>query len=252
MSIDKEQAMKTRRLSPVILLMTLGLLMLATLVSLRPASLEAQGVPPPIPALYSGAVLVGGETPPDGLTITARILDYESQPSTITDGRYELLIVGPPDGSFIGETITFLLENLQADQTDIYIPGSVDLSFDLTFPALAVPCALGLTLGYDGSTLAMNFELRTASPAIWSVWLVFRTQAIPLWSLPIPAISPLASFTVPVPFPSVGTVGFLTSLTTQDGAACYAFDTIDTGAPSSSAPSAEELRSLFSNAKTFN
>ena len=244
--------MKTGRLSTFIWLVTLGLLMLATLVYLRPVSLEAQHGPPPIPALYSGAVLVGGETPPDGLIITARILDYESQPSTITDGRYELLIVGPLDESFIGEAITFVLDGLQADQTDIYIPGSVDLSFDLTFPALLVPCALGLSLGYDGSTLAMSFDLRTTSPAIWSVWLVFRTQVIPLWSLPIPTIDPAASFTIPVPFPSVGTVGFLTSLATQDGATCYAFDRIDTGTPLSATPSAEELRSLFGNAKAFN
>lgn len=241
--------MKRGRLSPVILLATLGLLMLAMLVYLRPVSVEAQHGPPPLPALYSGAVLVGGETPPDGLTITARVLDYESQPSTITGGRYELIIVGPPDESFIGETIAFILGGLQADQTDVYAPGSVDLSFDLTFPAQSVPCTLGLTLGYDGSTLAMNFELGTASPAIWSVWLVFRTQVIPLWSPPIPAITSVASFTVPVPFPSVGTVGFLTSVVTQDGATCYAFDSVDTGAPS---PSAAELRSLFGNAKTFN
>jgi hypothetical protein len=239
--------MNTKRLSTFLWLAMLGLLMSATLVSLWPVSLEAQGIPP-IPALYSGTVLVGNETPPDGLTITARILDFESQPSTITDGKYELLIVGPPDESFIGETITFHLDSLQADQTDIYVPGSVDLSFDLTFPALAVPCALGLSLGYDGTTLAMDFDLETASPAIWSVWLVFHTQVISLWSLPIPAINPAASFTVPVPFPSVGTVGFLTSLATQDGATCYAFDSIDTGPPLLAAPSAEELRGLFRNA----
>ena len=241
--------MRTRRLSTSIWLVTLGLLMFATLVSLWPISLEAQGIPP-IPALYSGVVLVGSETPPDGLTITARILEFESQPSTITDGQYELLIVGPPDESFIGEVITFHLASLQADQTDIYIPGSVDLSFDLTFPALAVPCALGLSLDYDGSTLAMDFDLETASPAIWSVWLVFHTQVIPLWSLPIPAIDPAASFTVPVPLPSVGTVGFLTSVATQEEATCYAFDSIDTGAPSASAPSAEELQGLFGNARS--
>ena len=92
--------------------------------------------PPPIPALYSGSATVSGTPVPDGLLITARVADYVSEPATVMDGRYEALAVSPPDDTFAGKTVTFHLDGIQADQTDTFQSGRINLSLDLTFPML--------------------------------------------------------------------------------------------------------------------
>ena len=44
---------------------------------------------PPIPIVYAGTVLVAGSTPPDGLTITARLeAGYEAEPVPIVGGQF--------------------------------------------------------------------------------------------------------------------------------------------------------------------
>ena len=101
---------------------------------------DAQGAPPPIPAVYSGIVTSSVGSVPNGLTVTARMGDdYESRPVVIEDGRYRVLRVAPPDNSFRGDTITFHLDGVQADQTDRFTPGTIKLRFNLTFPQLPEP-----------------------------------------------------------------------------------------------------------------
>ena len=102
-------------------------------------TMRAASAQPLLPALYSGSATVGGVSVPDGLVITARILDYVSEPVVVRDGRYDLLQVSPPDGAFTGETITFHLDGLQADQTDTFRTAKFSLGFDLTFPRLPEP-----------------------------------------------------------------------------------------------------------------
>ena len=101
--------------------------------------------PPQIPSVYSGSATADGDGVPDALTVTGRIRDYESEPVVVRGGRYEFLVVAPPDSTYIGGTITFHLNGIQAEETDIYfltentslLVGRLD--FDLTFPALPAP-----------------------------------------------------------------------------------------------------------------
>ena len=95
---------------------------------------------PPIPAVYSGTVTGAGVAVPDGLKITAKVLDYQSQPVTTKGGRYEAFSVAPPDfNKYKGQTITFHLDGIQANETDTFQSGKVDLSFNLTFPKVPTP-----------------------------------------------------------------------------------------------------------------
>ncbi len=98
-----------------------------------PAPLEF----PPLPAIYSGTVTVGGAAPPDGAMIVARVGDYQSRPTPVTRGLYRGLLVGPPGAAYVGKQVTFHLDGLRADQTDVFqltgLPWLKD-NFDLTFP----------------------------------------------------------------------------------------------------------------------
>ena len=108
------------------------------------------------------------------------------------------------------------------------------------------PCTLNMGLSYEVGTLFMNFELGTREPALWRLWLVVPSiGVIPLWSAPLPAIPDPVDIPISFPLPSLGTVGFLTTLNTAEGISCWDFGLVDTGLPSASTPSAQELRELI-------
>ena len=123
----------------VVLLVAFGVIAAAVVHSLPNNVAQAQGGPPPLPAVYSGAATSGGVPVPDGLLITARIEDYASVPVVIEAGRYQFLQVAPPDATFNLKTITFHLDGVQADQTDSFRAGNANLSFNLTFPTVPEP-----------------------------------------------------------------------------------------------------------------
>jgi glucose/arabinose dehydrogenase len=114
---------------------------------------------------------------------------------------------------------------------------------------LAPICTLDLNLSYNGSTLTMSFEIGTQLPASWNVWVSFLNTTIPSWSVPIPVVDPPISFPIPIPeFPSLGNIGFLTTLTTQEnGIICSDWETLDTGPMTAATqiPIGSELRKLF-------
>ena len=113
-------------------------LAVAAAVLSTPGSAGAQV--PPIPAVYSGTVMGAGVPVPDGLKITARIDDYQSQSATVKGGRYEALTVAPPDlNKYKGRPVTFHLDGIQANETDTFQSGKVDLSFALSFPKVPTP-----------------------------------------------------------------------------------------------------------------
>ena len=91
-------------------------------------------------------------------------------------------------------------------------------------------CTLNLGLSYTGGILTLNFDLATAVPVTWNAWLAFGTNSlVPLWSVPLPAVSPAVSFPIPFPFPSLGGIGILTTLNTAaGGVVCSSFKTIGT------------------------
>ena len=119
------------------------LILAATLaLALFPEGAFAQGGPPPGGIIYYGEATVDGEPAPDGIEIIARVGDYESKPVTVAEGRYASLSVASPDSSHAGQTISFFLGDVPADQTDIYQPHGIPViktGFDLAFPNLPEP-----------------------------------------------------------------------------------------------------------------
>jgi hypothetical protein len=82
-----------------------------------------------------GNVTVGGITPPDGTVIEARVKWWISDPVTIVNGQY-IIIVTPNDWALQLELITFFIGDKQAEETVQYDGRTIgfDNSFDLTFP----------------------------------------------------------------------------------------------------------------------
>lgn len=160
------------------------------------------------------------------------------------ESTYELLLFNGEDlvgqvefsgASIPNDVVTFLgvwsdktfnrvvINDLTGDDDDEYF-GEF---YTGTVPAR---CTLNLGLTHTGGSLTMNFDLGITTPATWNVWITFGTNSmVPLWTLPIAAVTPTVSFPVSFPFPSLGNVGVLTTLTTPaQGVACSAFKTVGT------------------------
>jgi hypothetical protein len=90
------------------------------------------------PTIYSGSVSIGGNPAPDGLTVVARINDYESDGVLTKNGRYSFLIVLPPTIDYFIETITFHIPEhaLQAKETDVFTGSTAQFEKALTFLAV--------------------------------------------------------------------------------------------------------------------
>ncbi len=95
---------------------------------------------PPIPIVYAGTVIVAGSTPPDGLTITARLeAGYEAEPVPIVGGQFRGLTVGVNDSDLLGSVVTFYLNGeVPSNQTVKLVSLGVE-SLHLTFPRLPTP-----------------------------------------------------------------------------------------------------------------
>ena len=116
-------------------------LVLTLAAAIFPSDTLAQGGPPPGGIIYYGEATVDGEPVPDGHTIVGRVGDYESKPVIVSEGKYAAISVAA-EASLAGQTITFFLGNVQADQTDTYQPHGIPViktDFDLTFSALPEP-----------------------------------------------------------------------------------------------------------------
>ena len=95
---------------------------------------------PPIPIVYAGTVLVAGSTPPDGLTLTARIeAGYEAEHVPIVDGRFRGLTIGVDNSNLLGSIVTFYLNGeVPSNQTVKLVSLGVE-SLHLTFPRFPTP-----------------------------------------------------------------------------------------------------------------
>ena len=102
---------------------------------------SAQGLPPG-PFVYSGTATVAG--------VARAGRPYHLRPYRRVPvgsrrgfrGKYDFLSVSPGDASFANQTITFYLDGLQGDQTDVYMPAgfpTLNLNFPLTFSAIPTP-----------------------------------------------------------------------------------------------------------------
>jgi hypothetical protein len=98
----------------------------------------------------------------------------------------------------------------------------------MTTPA---QCALALEARATDGTLTLEFDVGTREPATWNVWLIAQAEVTPVVSAALPVIEPPAEVELNLPFfPALGTVGFLTTLTTPvQGIICSVFVTVDTG-----------------------
>ncbi len=116
---------------PAFLIIAIVVALVATLSS----GAQAQTVSPTI---YSGSVTIGGNPAPDGLTLVARINDYESEGVVTKNGWYSFLIVSPPTIDYFIETITFHIPELdiQAAETDVFRGSTAQFEKALTFPAV--------------------------------------------------------------------------------------------------------------------
>ena len=76
-------------------------------------------------------------------------------------------------------------------------------------------CTLTLAASLTDRTLTLEFDVGTREPATWNVWLIAQAEVTPVVSAALPVIEPPASVELDLPFfPALGTVGFLTTLTT--------------------------------------
>ena len=87
----------------------------------------------------------------------------------------------------------------------------------------------------------MDFELGTLDPALWDVWLISIFGWNELWSLPLSVVDPPVSFPIEFPFPSIGNIGIVTTLTTASGLACADFKVVDTGGVGATREELEDL-----------
>jgi hypothetical protein len=108
-------------------------------------------------------------------------------------------------------------------------------------------CEVGLEM--SGNTLNFDFTLRTATPATWNLSIVVMNASARLWSVGPLTIDPRVSIPLSLPgFPPLGTIGFLSTLTTpQSGIICSDFETVNTGAltSGSAALTLDQLRGLI-------
>lgn len=115
--------------------------MVATIIG-GTSTVLADGIPP-IPADYAGDVYVGGEKAGAGLEVSASIGDWttpaQNTATTDADGYYFVLVVGPPDDTYIGETIEFFVNGVKAAETDTFESAYSNWDFDLHVTALPTP-----------------------------------------------------------------------------------------------------------------
>jgi len=79
---------------------------------------------------------------------------------------------------------------------------------------------LDLDVSYGAGTLSLDYTLGTPEAATWANYLVLTSptiQVIPLWTAPLPVLSPPIDIPIAFPFPSVGLAGIFTGLFTGEG-----------------------------------
>ena len=130
------------RRSPATIVAVLSSLVVAMLVL---GAAPSQQDRPPFPITYKGNVSIQGQPAPAGLSVLACVIScsgYESDP-VLTDatGRYQVLVVGPPDVSYLDAEITFWIvansDRIQAQETSVFEavvdPSDLTPTLNLTF-----------------------------------------------------------------------------------------------------------------------
>ena len=149
----------------------------------------------PAPIIYSGAVTISGAPLTDGLVIRAHVRDYTSEPRAIVNGRYEFLVVQPPDDSYNEEIITFTIDGVKAVEFDTFVFESLpkmDLHFDLTLLALPQPTPTVITIP-PTPTPTPTPTPQIARPSAYSGGLIIAGGQVPETATLVARIGPYES-----------------------------------------------------------
>tara|TARA_B100000315_G_scaffold259171_1_gene313984 strand:- start:200 stop:1558 length:1359 start_codon:yes stop_codon:yes gene_type:complete len=100
-----------------------------------PAVVLAQAAPP---HAFFGSATVEGIPAPDGTVITAWIDDSQVASTTMSEGRYTVVVVEPEGVHYPGETVSFKVGDVEADQTAVWEQGGVN-QLNLTASTVQAP-----------------------------------------------------------------------------------------------------------------
>ena len=103
----------------------------------------------------------------------------------------------------------------------------------------------GGSLGFDGSTLTLNYSIKTLEAATWNVFLSYFSTSVRLWAAPLPA-GLNRNFSIPLPsFPNLGGIAMFSTLSTASGGViCADVQTVTTGSPSRAVTASDIQRLL--------
>jgi len=99
------------------------------------------------PSLYSGLVVIAGMNVPADASIVARVGSYESIPALIDAESYKSLLVNPGLSTFVDQDVEFYMylpgysNGFISLNTDVFVAGSINLQFLLTFVGIPSPTA---------------------------------------------------------------------------------------------------------------
>jgi hypothetical protein len=92
-------------------------------------------------------------------------------------------------------------------------------------------CTLSQTASYAGGMVTLSYTIGANVATTWKMWVVGGFGFIEALSISLPVVDPpFSTGPISFPLPAMGTVGFLTALTTPAGGLiCSDFDTVNTG-----------------------
>ncbi|MFQ5740620.1 MAG: hypothetical protein ACE5JX_16565 [Acidobacteriota bacterium] len=105
-------------------------------------------------------------------------------------------------------------------------------------------CLLNLGASRNHPGLTLEFDLATPTPTQWNLWVTAGDRVLKIWSLPLPVTDRQLVPVVIDELPPIGTIGFLTSLTSNDRTTCSDWATVDTGS-GEGAINWSDLKKLF-------
>ena len=89
------------------------------------------------PSIYSGTLVAAGTSIPSGAILKAQIGDYISSPAFIDGNKFQNLVISPDMTKYIGEQITFYLNDVKSEPTnETYVPG---VTSEVTLAFIGLP-----------------------------------------------------------------------------------------------------------------
>lgn len=203
----------------------------------------------PVPSPNAHVVCQGCQTPTETLEPRGEMDTFHFAGSagntivvqmTLQSGTFPSIELYAPSGTFVGSatgTSTAVL-NAQLPESGTYTllarhgSASASVAYTLSFQCLScppLPPTCVVEPSFAGGTLTLHFTLGTPNPAQWHVAMLAAGQVFTFWRVPLPIINPGLSFTLPIPgFPSLGTLGLLSTLTAGADLVCTQLRTVDT------------------------